>query len=63
MIDLEVPRRFRSLVAQARARGHEALLQAPMEPFDYPQNNPGPHTLLTGAPDGGAEFTLEIPHS
>ncbi|HXY57231.1 MAG TPA: divergent polysaccharide deacetylase family protein [Methylocystis sp.] len=33
--------------AQARARGHETLLQAPMEPFDYPQNNPGPHTLLT----------------
>lgn len=41
------------LVAQARAQGHEALLQAPMEPFDYPQNNPGPHTLLAGAPDGG----------
>lgn len=32
--------------ARARARGHEVLLQAPMEPFDYPQNNPGPHTLL-----------------
>ncbi len=43
------------LAAQARARGHEALLQAPMEPFDYPQNNPGPHTLLTGAPDGGLD--------
>ncbi len=43
------------LVASARARGHEALLQAPMEPFDYPQNNPGPHTLVTGAPDGGAD--------
>jgi hypothetical protein len=35
--------------AQARARGHEILLQAPMEPFDYPRENPGPHTLLTGA--------------
>jgi polysaccharide deacetylase 2 family uncharacterized protein YibQ len=34
--------------AQARARGHEILLQAPMEPFDYPRENPGPHTLLTG---------------
>lgn len=33
--------------AHARARGHETLLQAPMEPFDYPRNNPGPHTLLT----------------
>ncbi|WP_442756443.1 divergent polysaccharide deacetylase family protein [Methylocystis sp. JAN1] len=43
------------LVAQARARGHEALLQAPMEPFDYPQNNPGPHTLVTGAQDGGVD--------
>jgi hypothetical protein len=43
------------LVAQARARGHEALLQAPMEPFDYPQNNPGPHTLVTSAQDGGLD--------
>jgi polysaccharide deacetylase 2 family uncharacterized protein YibQ len=34
-------------VAQARDGGHEAFLQAPMEPFDYPSNNPGPHTLLT----------------
>jgi len=33
--------------AQARARGHETLLQIPMEPFDYPRSNPGPHTLLT----------------
>jgi polysaccharide deacetylase 2 family uncharacterized protein YibQ len=33
-------------VAQAREAGHEALLQVPMEPFDYPANNPGPHTLL-----------------
>ncbi len=40
------------LAAQARARGHETLLQAPMEPFDYPQNNPGPHTLVTGAEAG-----------
>jgi uncharacterized protein len=31
--------------ARARARGHEILLQAPMEPFDYPRNDPGPHTL------------------
>jgi polysaccharide deacetylase 2 family uncharacterized protein YibQ len=33
--------------ARARARGHEALLQLPMEPFDYPDNDPGPYTLLT----------------
>ena len=36
-------------VAQARAQGHEVLLQAPMEPFDYPQNDPGPHTLRQNA--------------
>jgi uncharacterized protein len=34
--------------ARARARGHETMLQAPMEPFDYPQNNPGAHTLRVG---------------
>jgi hypothetical protein len=34
-------------VAEAREAGHETLLQLPMEPFDYPANNPGAHTLLT----------------
>jgi len=34
------------LVARARAGGHEVLLQVPMEPFDYPDNDPGPQTLL-----------------
>jgi len=33
-------------VARARAKGHEVLLQVPMEPFDYPNNDPGPQTLL-----------------
>jgi uncharacterized protein len=35
-------------VARARDEGHEILLQVPMEPFDYPDNDPGPQTLLTG---------------
>jgi polysaccharide deacetylase 2 family uncharacterized protein YibQ len=35
------------LAEQARARKHEVLLQVPMEPFDYPDNDPGPQTLLT----------------
>jgi len=40
------------LVEQARAKQHEVLLQIPMEPFDYPDNDPGPQTLLTsGAPE------------
>ena len=36
-----------SQVARAREGGHEVLLQVPMEPFDYPDNDPGPQTLLT----------------
>jgi polysaccharide deacetylase 2 family uncharacterized protein YibQ len=36
-------------VAEARTQGHEVILQLPMEPIDYPQTNPGPHTLLSGA--------------
>jgi polysaccharide deacetylase 2 family uncharacterized protein YibQ len=34
---------------RARSLGHEMLLQVPMEPFDYPDNDPGPQTLLTAA--------------
>ncbi|MBF0678090.1 MAG: divergent polysaccharide deacetylase family protein [Devosia sp.] len=37
-------------VAAARGGGHEIMLEVPLEPFDYPQNDPGPHTLLTGEP-------------
>jgi polysaccharide deacetylase 2 family uncharacterized protein YibQ len=35
------------LAERARAGKHELLLQVPMEPFDYPDNDPGPQTLLT----------------
>ena len=35
------------MVNAARAAGHEVLLELPMEPFDYPHNDPGPYTLLT----------------
>ncbi|WP_338721287.1 divergent polysaccharide deacetylase family protein [Devosia sp. XK-2] len=35
-------------VAAARTAGHEVMLEVPLEPFDYPQNDPGPHTMLTG---------------
>ncbi|PHS26693.1 MAG: hypothetical protein COA84_05860 [Robiginitomaculum sp.] len=34
-------------INQARAAGHEVMLELPMEPFDYPQNDPGPQTLLS----------------
>lgn len=32
---------------EARRSGHEILMQIPMEPFDYPDNDPGPLTLTT----------------
>lgn len=35
----------------ARKNGFELLLQAPMEPFNFPQNDPGPHTLLVDSPE------------
>jgi polysaccharide deacetylase 2 family uncharacterized protein YibQ len=35
------------IAARARESRHELLLQVPMEPFDYPDNDPGPQTLLT----------------
>lgn len=35
---------------EARRGGHEILLQVPLEPFDYPANDPGPDTLLTSKP-------------
>jgi uncharacterized protein len=36
-----------AFVARARGEGHEVLLQVPMEPFGYPDNDSGPQTLLT----------------
>jgi polysaccharide deacetylase 2 family uncharacterized protein YibQ len=44
---------------RARADGHEVLLQVPMEPYDYPDNDPGPQTLLTSLP---AEQNLDRLH-
>jgi len=43
------PAGLQSSVSAARAVGHEVLLELPMEPFDYPSNDPGPNTLMTGA--------------
>ena len=36
-----------TLAGRARDKGHEVLLQVPMEPYDYPDNDPGPQTLLS----------------
>ena len=34
---------------RSRNRGHEVLLTVPMEPLTYPQDDPGPQTLLVAA--------------
>ncbi|KQS55211.1 hypothetical protein ASG17_03720 [Brevundimonas sp. Leaf363] len=33
----------------ARAQGHEVMIEIPMEPSGYPDNDPGPYTLLTSS--------------
>ena len=37
-------------VSAAQGAGHELLLEVPLEPFDYPDTDPGPQTLLTDQP-------------
>jgi polysaccharide deacetylase 2 family uncharacterized protein YibQ len=36
-------------IDQARAAGHEVMLEIPMEPLDYPTNDPGPYALMANA--------------
>jgi uncharacterized protein len=44
------------LVGKAREDGHEVMLQVPMEPFDYPDSDPGPHTLtVAGTPQENSD--------
>ncbi len=38
-----------SWVGEARRQGHEVLLEVPMEPYDFPDSDAGPHTLRSGA--------------
>lgn len=40
----------------ARRKGHEVVMQLPLEPFDYPTVNPGRNTLTV---DGSAEENLQ----
>ncbi|WP_430823918.1 divergent polysaccharide deacetylase family protein [Brevundimonas diminuta] len=39
-------------IDMARAHGHEVMIELPMEPTGYPDNDPGPYTLLAS---GGAD--------
>lgn len=41
---------IRAALERARADGHEILLQVPLEPYNYPAIDPGPHTLSSKAP-------------
>lgn len=43
----------------ARRKGHEILLQVPMEPFDYPRVDPGRGTLIV---DAAPEANLNVLH-
>lgn len=43
----------------SRENGFELLIEAPMEPFNYPQNDPGPHTLLVDATPAENKSKLE----
>lgn len=43
-------RDLQPMIAAARADGHEVAIELPMEPFDYPDTDPGPYALLTGLP-------------
>ena len=43
-------------IDMARSAGHEVLLEAPMEPKDYPDNDPGPYTLMA---DGQPQDTVQ----
>jgi uncharacterized protein len=40
---------LQSVVDKARGAGHEVMLEIPMEPFDFPDSDPGPHALLVAA--------------
>jgi len=42
----------------ARAQGHEVMIEIPMEPFGYPETDPGPYTLLSSA--SSAENTRRL---
>jgi len=46
-------------IDQARAAGHEVMLEIPMEPLDYPTNDPGPYALMANASAGETGKRLE----
>ena len=43
-------RNLEGWVRLSREAGHEVMLQIPLEPENYPDTDPGPHTLLSNLP-------------
>ena len=41
--------RLKSWIREARQKGHEVLMDIPMEPLGFPKNDPGRATLLTSS--------------
>lgn len=41
---------LQTLVSAARGNGNEVVLEVPLEPYDFPNNDPGQNTLITTAP-------------
>ena len=50
---------LQALIDRARAAGHEVMVELPMEPLDYPDNDPGPYTLLSAAQPGEIQSKLD----
>lgn len=50
---------LQSWIDRARARGHEVILELPMEPFDPEADDTGPQTLLANADSAGNIRRLE----
>ncbi len=49
---LPFPDETEAMAGEAKAAGHEVLLDIPMEPSNYPDDDPGPDALMTTASDG-----------
>jgi polysaccharide deacetylase 2 family uncharacterized protein YibQ len=50
---------LQALVDRARAAGHEVMVEIPMEPLDYPDNDPGPYTLVSSAQPEDIQHKLD----
>jgi hypothetical protein len=50
---------LQGLIDQARAAGHEVMIEVPMEPLDYPDTDPGPYTLTVNAQPAETTHRLE----